>query len=419
MIVVITLGLVLLLGLVILALFVKAFLVILVVVVLVAIIILVVPPSHLTGPVCGALILHCLALTKPLAQVSLTLVLVLVLTLVVGLVVSGSGGIVPSALPTSVLPSVSHQLPTLTGGMVTGPQVFPSMLLSTQAEASSAGLGSLNQPAPIPRADSELLLGGHISQSMKEKIWNSAYIDMSILFIESPSSVLAKAHSGSEVTLMVEGDKMFLRPNASPTGRQSKLDTWDKWVSAFHTFMAIYIVKFPWRATELLKYAEVIRMAAVQFPGTGWRSYDEQFRLRQEIYPSRSWAALDVELWLTVAASAVTNNVSLNAGKPQVVGLRHSGKVCYAFNSAGGCKFFGCKYMHQCSKYSRSGHGAHACRSMGSAGQRSRTAFTKSVGNPKAMQGSIPALPASQAKADGSHGAASNSKGSFRSSYSN
>ena len=46
---------------------------------------------------------------------------------------------------------------------------------------------------------------------------------------------------------MVEGDKMFLQPNASPTGRQSKLDTWDKWVSAFYTFMAIYIVKFPRR----------------------------------------------------------------------------------------------------------------------------------------------------------------------------
>ena len=39
---------------------------------------------------------------------------------------SSSGGIVPSALATSVLPSVSHQLPTLTGGMVTGPQVFPA-----------------------------------------------------------------------------------------------------------------------------------------------------------------------------------------------------------------------------------------------------------------------------------------------------
>ena len=110
-------------------------------------------------------------------------------------------------------------------------------------QVSSAGLASLIQKAPLPPADSGLLLGAHISKSLKEKIWSNAYIDMSLLFIESPSSVIAKAHrsSGSEVALVVEGDKMFLWPNASPTGRQSKLDTWDKWVSAFsHIYCHLY-----------------------------------------------------------------------------------------------------------------------------------------------------------------------------------
>ena len=56
-----------------------------------------------------------------------------------------------------------------------------------------------------------------------------------------------------------------------------------------HTFMSIYLVKHFSRFAELLKYAETVRMAAMQFPGFGWRRYDKQFRLGQEAHPSRSW----------------------------------------------------------------------------------------------------------------------------------
>ena len=71
--------------------------------------------------------------------------------------------------------------------------------------------------------------------------------------------------------------------------RTKKIDTIDRWSSAFHTFMSIYLVKHPNRFAELLKYAETVRMAAMQFPGFGWRRYDKQFRLGQEAHPSRSW----------------------------------------------------------------------------------------------------------------------------------
>ena len=45
-----------------------------------------------------------------------------------------------------------------------------------------------------------------------------------------------------------------------------------------------------------------------------------------------------------------------------------STKFCFAFNGPNGCKFVGCKYLHQCMKCSRSGHGAPVCR----AGTQSR-----------------------------------------------
>ena len=148
-------------------------------------------------------------------------------------------------------------------------------------------------------------MGGHISQSLNEKIWKSEYIDMSLLFVDSAASVLATAHKDSEVALVLEGNKMFLRPSSSPSGRQRKPDSWDKWASAFHTFMAIYLVRFPSRAIELLKYMEIVRTAAIQFSGYGWRVYDEQFRLKQEAQPDQSWADLDPKLQLTIGACAV------------------------------------------------------------------------------------------------------------------
>ena len=99
--------------------------------------------------------------------------------------------------------------------------------------------------------------------------------------------------------LSLEGGRMVFKPAATT---RKKIDSIDKWLSAFHTFMAVYLEKHPARAGELLKYAETIRAASHQFPGLGWRAYDEQFRLRRAADPASSWADMDLELWVTVAA---------------------------------------------------------------------------------------------------------------------
>ena len=116
-----------------------------------------------------------------------------------------------------------------------------------------------------------------------------------MLIKDSAAAALARSQKASEVALVVEGNNMFLRPNIASVSRQHKLDSWDKWVLAFHTFMAIYLMQFPFRAIEMLRYADIVHTAAVQFQGTGWRLYDEQFRIGQEMQPSRSWAELDAD----------------------------------------------------------------------------------------------------------------------------
>ena len=164
---------------------------------------------------------------------------------------------------------------------------------------------------------------------------------------------LTSTDHGSALTMMAENGKVVFRPAASSHPR--KLDTVDKWTSAFHTFMAIFTARHPSRFAELLKYAETIRLAAAQFPGFGWRSYDEQFRLRQEANPSRSWAVLDMELWVTVAAAfsllpvATTTSTASSAGK----NTQSKQSSCFSFNSTNGCRWNPCKYAHRCNRCAR------------------------------------------------------------------
>ncbi|XP_038073487.1 uncharacterized protein LOC119741700 [Patiria miniata] len=219
--------------------------------------------------------------------------------------------------------------------------------------------GVSGNPKPIPRVQSTSLIGGHVSQSLKDKIWRNEYVDMSLLFADSASEVLARSNKAEEVALVIENDKMFLRSNQVKTSRQKKMDTWDKWVSAFHTFMAIYLVKFPSRVNELLKYTEIVRTASVQFPGRSWRLYDEQFRLRLEAQPHKSWGELDVELWLTVASYEAAP--AAFGGAPRAAPHTVT-RLCFAFNSPNGCKFVNCKYQHKCAACGRHGHGSPTCR---------------------------------------------------------
>ena len=123
-------------------------------------------------------------------------------------------------------------------------------------------------------------LGFAIPSAIKQKVWDGEFIDLAHLLNDNSIQLLAHSHqqNAEMVFTLNEAGSMVLRPAGPP---RKKIDTLDKWLSAFHVFMAIFLEKHPNRAAELLKYAETIRLASVQFPGTGWHAYDEQFRLRR------------------------------------------------------------------------------------------------------------------------------------------
>ena len=230
-----------------------------------------------------------------------------------------------------------------------------------------SGIGNV-RPASVNTLGNDAPIDIHVPQSVKEKIWNGQYVDMASLYRDNATRILASADSGSELTMAVERGRIVFRP-ATPHPR--KLDSIDKWSSAFHVFMAIYTTRHQGRFLELLKYAETVRTASVQFPGLGWRNYDEQFRLRMEANPSRSWASMDMELWVTVAAAGSmlpAANAHTNPSRNQYsLGSNPVRNACFAFNSVAGCRWNSCRYVHSCSRCARSGHGASSCRVAGGA----------------------------------------------------
>ncbi len=276
------------------------------------------------------------------------------------------------------------------------PSLTPQHAQQSQSQASAGaggecsasglsfnGIGSMasiGQPQAIFQVGVGSPLGLHVSQQTKEKIWQGAFVDFSLLCHDTSISanIIDKYDSASsDLSLVVEQGKLVLR---KPGVSRKKIESVDVWQSAFHTFMAIFLQKHPFRSAELLKYAEIIRLAANQFPGHGWRLYDEQFRLKLEMIPTRPWGNLDMELWLTVAAAGVAPPAApgstwsssfavqqVNKSKP----ANFKSRVCFAFNNGQGCFGRVCKFAHQCSKCSSTGHGAYQCR-MGQVGGQAR-----------------------------------------------
>ena len=100
----------------------------------------------------------------------------------------------------------------------------------------------------------------------------------------------------------------------------------------------------------------------------GWKTYDQQFRLRKAIDPSKKWDSVDDELWLLYMNQTVSGGIYHNRqstrgqqfGNPSPLG--QAGGKCYDFNNRGYCTRNISTYVHTCIKCNQA-HPALSCQS--------------------------------------------------------
>ena len=165
--------------------------------------------------------------------------------------------------------------------------------------------------------------------------------------------------------------------------RKIKIPSIQAWRVAFLIFSSIFLGAHPNRSQELLKYMHFIRTVAFRFLNSeGWLDYDEQFRLRQQEHPERSWAVIDSELWAVCVTSPRPFQSNCDTKRPQtsfapVYLVRFTPAAtgpCFAFNR-NSCSRTNCRYSHKCTGCGSPAHGATSCRK--SAGARTRVTNEK------------------------------------------
>lgn len=140
-------------------------------------------------------------------------------------------------------------------------------------------------------------------------------------------SLLAVDESGNIVT----------RPKTT----SDKINNIDQWSDDFQ-FFAAPISAHPDQTQDLLHYMFVIREAAQRHGGFFWRTYDEQFRLRQssQFMP---WSQLNADLWLRCFSDVAKVQARADIDVPKT-----TPPPCIDFNK-GYCKWKNCRYPHVCS----------------------------------------------------------------------
>ena len=236
-------------------------------------------------------------------------------------------------------------------------------------------LTSMHAPDQIDSVCSPL--SASVPQSLKEKIVKGEYIDLALLLDK-----VGKVNEPEDMKLTVDEKGCFVWKQNVTKWQISSVHVW---TSAFLVFTSVYLSVHPHRFQELLKYIHIIRSAASRVSGWGWRSYDIQFRLRQQQQPQRSWSLIDGELCALYIASSPVHNV---APSPQFEVVSQSGnfrgpaqkkgrimptqamslhqkmaanKQCFKFNRAG-CDNKNCSFAHKCALCGESDHGSSKCK---------------------------------------------------------
>lgn len=246
-------------------------------------------------------------------------------------------------------PGPSQSLNVSVQDQCTEPQSHTGNSTCLNLENSEIGLdfnlsSQLNMPHQITSIHSDI--GVNVSESIRLKITSGLYVDLAALIQPDHMS----ESIDNKLTVNQSGE-LVLRP----LGQKKKILDIESWTDAFITYSSIYLAAHPEKNQDVLKYMNTIRTGAKRHGGMGWKSYDEQFRLRLASNQSyMSFGKIDYELWLLYMNTVEeVSNHRLSSGKNK----------CYDFNYKF-CTRVVCPYLHACLHCGLT-HPSRFCNGMG------------------------------------------------------
>ena len=226
-------------------------------------------------------------------------------------------------------------------------------IFNAVAQPSQPPTDLLSPPAPSSLFD-------HLPEKTINSITNGEYIDFNSLL---PGNV-----DGYDDNLRIsfqssEGGAGFTIPVSLSQPKRQKIDSIDRWLTAFNIYSSVVANKFPYKAADLFSYQQTIRDAQRKFSGMAWYAYDIAFRKRASKNPSLSWAQRDLQLYLEkftglaktachVCGSAdhFLNSCPLAPHRPTVPSRNPTDPFCRNFNRNQTCATEPCPYKHRCNK---------------------------------------------------------------------
>ena len=177
--------------------------------------------------------------------------------------------------------------------------------------------------------DNYMVVGGHIEESIYEKIIKGDYVDFSKLLPRD--RVISE--EDCRMNLVMRGGRSFW----VPVNEGIQISNFSRWEQAFRVFSNIYTKAFPHRSSELIQYNHIVHTISLSYTWENVYSYDREFRLHMSKNP---------------------NQVGYAPGYER----KKNAEPCRRFNR-GKCNFGPtCKFDHKCSYCFKFGHGSVNCR---------------------------------------------------------
>ena len=256
------------------------------------------------------------------------------------------------------------------------PEDFPAQTAPTQSldlgnPSHVAHLVSTQATPPVTNVSSPLDTS-NLPKKLEDQISSGEFVDFTLLF---PGN--SDRPTFGPIRLSVEGDREFSIPipNFSNFGKRPKIDSIDKWLTAFGIYASIVVEKFPHKASQFFAYQCIIREASQKFKGLAWYLYDIAFRKLAAKNPALNWGERHLQLWLDKFTGLARSICFVCGGADHLSDLcplsssRFGGNrprlsnqraFCRNFNGGIPCAENPCPFTHRCNYADCGGrHGAY------------------------------------------------------------